>query len=126
RSAFVGNVNIFQNRAVGSDDDAEIAIVLVQAANADFEVFVKFFAIVGLGQNRDVPEIERNSVGTIVFHGADEFAVAESVVADKLDPADFNFGAFVNFEDEDDGVAGGDAFVLRSDFGELAAVLAAP
>ena len=48
----------------------------------------------------------------------------KDVVADKFDGADFNFGAFVNFEDEDDGVARGDAFVLRSHRGELVAVLA--
>ena len=42
----------------------------------------------------------------------------------KRDVADFDLRAFVDFEDENDGVAGGDALVLRRDFGELAAVLA--
>ena len=57
-------------------------------------------------------------------HRADELAIAERVIAGEADVADFNFGAFLNFEDENDGVAGGDALVLRRDVGELAAVLA--
>src|SRR5579859_2318357 len=56
-------------------------------------------------------------------HGPDEFAVAERVVPYKLDRADFNLGAFVNLEDQNHSIAGGDAFVLRSHFRELAAVL---
>ena len=50
--------------------------------------------------------------------------LAEGVVAGELDVADLDLGAFVNFEDQDDRVAGGDALVLRRDLGELTAVLA--
>jgi len=35
------------------------------------------------------------------------------MIPGELDVADFNFGAFLDFKDEDDGVAGGDALVLR-------------
>jgi hypothetical protein len=59
-----------------------------------------------------------------VTHGANELAIAESVIAGKFNPADLYLGTFLDFENEDDRVAGGDALVLRSDFGELAAVLA--
>ena len=117
-------VVIFEDRAVGRDDDLEVAVVLIVAANADFEIFGELFGVVGLAENRDVPEVERNRVRAIVAHGADELAIAEGVVAGELDVADFNFRAFLNLEDEDDGVAGSDALVLRRDGGELAAVLA--
>src|SRR6476661_2157190 len=57
-------------------------------------------------------------------HGPDKSAVAERVVSDELDLADFNLGAFNNLEDQDHSITGGDAFVLRGYFRELAAVLA--
>ena len=124
RNALVRNIDVVQNRTIGGYHDAEVTVVLIESAYADFQVLVEFFAVVGLAQNGNVPVIERNAVGTIVLHGADQLAVAERMVADEFDGADFNFGTFINLEDEDYGVARGDAFVLRGDFGELAAVLA--
>jgi len=44
-------------------------------------------------------------------------------IAGKFDFADFDFGAFLDLENENDALLESDAFVLRSDFGELAAVL---
>ncbi len=35
-------------------------------------------------------------------HGANQLAIAESVIAGEFDVTDFNFGAFFNFENEDD------------------------
>ena len=46
------------------------------------------------------------------------------MIAGKIDVSDFNFRAFFDFENEDYGVAGSNAFVLRSNFRELAAVFA--
>ena len=117
-------VVIFEDRAVGRDDDLEVAVVLIEAADTDFEIFGELFGIVRLAQDGDVPEIKRNRVRAIVAHRADELAIAESVIAGEADVADFDFRAFLNLEDEDNGVAGGDALVLRRDGGELAAVLA--
>ena len=119
--AFSG-IDIFQNRLF--DQHLEISVVLIQAADADFEIFVQLVAIVGLGQHRDFREVQRNCVRTIMTHGADNLAVAEGMIAGELDMADLDLGAFFNFENENDGVAGSDSLVLRSDFGELPAVLA--
>ena len=59
-----------------------------------------------------------------MVHSAEQLAVAECVIAGEANVADFNFGAFLNLEDEDDGVAGRDAFIFRRDFGELVAMFA--
>ena len=57
-------------------------------------------------------------------HGADEFAVAEGVVAlVELNRADFYFGPFSHLEDQDNGIAGGNAFVFGRHRGELVAML---
>ena len=37
-------VVIFEDRAVGRDDDLEVAVVLIEAADADFEIFGELFA----------------------------------------------------------------------------------
>ena len=46
------------------------------------------------------------------------------MVSGELDSADLDFGAFLDFENENDGIAGSDALVLRRDLGKLAAMLA--
>ncbi len=107
-----------------ADDHFEIAVVLVQSAHANFEVLVEFLAVVGLGEDRDIREIQGNGVGAVVAHGANQLAVAERVIAGEFDVADLDLGAFFNLEHQDHGIAGGDALVLRRDFGELTAVLA--
>ena len=91
---------------------------------ADLEIFVEFFAIVGLGENRDFGDVERDGVRTIVAHGSNELAIAEGVIAGEPDVANLHLGTFFDLEDEDHGVAGGDALVLGSDLRELAAMLA--
>src|SRR5207245_8267183 len=101
-----------------------VAVVLVQAADAHFEVFVELLAIVSLRENRDIPEVQRNSVRPVVAHGAQELAVAESMIASELDLADLDLGTLHNLENENDRVTRGDALILRRDFGELAPVLA--
>src|SRR6266436_1138701 len=120
--AEAGRIDILENRIL--HDNFEVAIVLVQAADANFEIFVEFFAVVRFGEEGNVPEVEGNGVGAIVSHGADELAIAERVIAGEFNLADLYLGTFVDFENEDDRVAGGDALVLRRDFGKLAAVLA--
>src|SRR6266700_782228 len=45
------------------------------------------------------------------------------MIALELDFADLDFWPFLNFEDKNNGVAGGDALILRGDLRKLAAVL---
>ncbi len=115
-------VDIFENGL--ANGNLEIAVVSIQASNADFQILAQLFAVVGLREHRDIPEVERDRVGPVVAHGADQFTVAESVVSGEFDFADFDLRAFLDLENENDGVAGSYALVLRSDFRELAAVLA--
>src|SRR2546430_290954 len=115
------SVNVIENRF--ANGDLEVAVVAIQAANADFQVLAQLFAVVGFGENGDIPEVKRNRVGAVVAHGANQLTVAESVVALEFNLSDFDLGAFLDFENENDGVAGSDALVLRSDFSELPAML---
>ncbi len=115
-------VNIIENGF--ANGHLEIPIVAIQAANTDFQILAQFLAVVSLGEHRDVPEVERNGVGPVVAHGADQLAVAESVVPLEFYLADLDLRAFLNLENENDGVAGSNALVLRGDFRELTAVLA--
>src|SRR6266436_5760324 len=115
-------VNIIENGF--ANGHLEIPIVAIQAANTDFQILAQFLAVVSLGKHRDVPEVERNGVGPVVAHGADQLAVAESVVPLEFYLADLDLRAFLNLENENDGVAGSNALVLRGDFRELTAVLA--
>src|SRR5258705_308519 len=48
----------------------------------------------------------------------------ESVIAGKFDFANLYLGSFFHFKNQDDRVAGGNALVLRCDFGKLAPMLA--
>ena len=115
-------VEIFEDGL--ADDYLEVAVVLIQAANADFEVFVELLGVVGLGEDGDVGEPEGDGIRAVVTHRANDFAAAERVIAGEADVADFYLRSFFDLEDENDGVAGGDAFVLWRDFGVLVAVLA--
>src|SRR5207249_10028452 len=105
--------NVLQNGF--ADGDLEVTVVTIEAANADLHVLARLFAVVGLGEHRNVPEIKRDRVGTIVAHGANQLAVTESMVSLEFDFADLDFRAFLDLENENDGVAGSDALVLRSD-----------
>src|SRR6267142_1452914 len=120
--AETGGVNIFEDRIF--HNHFEVAIVLIQTADAHFKIFVELFAVVGFGENGNVPEIKRNCVRTIVAHGANELAIAEGVIPGKFDLADLYLRPFFHFENQDDGIAGGNALVLRRNFGELASMLA--
>ena len=115
-------VDIFENWL--ADDDLEIAVVLIEAANAYFEIFVEFFAIVRLREDRYVGDVQRDGVGPVVLHGPNQLAFAEPMIAGELDVADLDLRAFFNLEDQDDGVAGRDALILGCHLGELAPVLA--
>src|SRR6185369_14166435 len=115
-------VEIFQNRF--ADADLEVSIVLIEAADTDFDVLVELLAVVSLGQNGEIRKPQRDRVRAIVAHRADNLAAAERVIAGEANVTHLDLGAFLNFENENDGVAGGDALVLRSNFGELPAVLA--
>ena len=57
-------------------------------------------------------------------HGADQLAIAECVVSSEFDFANLDLRAFLDLENENDGVARGNTLVLRSDFRELPSVLA--
>src|SRR5258706_7774409 len=120
--AETGGVDIFEDRVF--HNHFEVAIILIQTADTDFEVFVELFAIVGFGENGNVPEIKGNRVRAIMAHGANELAIAESVIAGQFDLANFYLGPFFHFENQNDRVAGGNALVLRRDFGKLAPMLA--
>ena len=110
-------VDIFKERFFYQD--AEIAVVLIETANADFEIFVELVSVEGFRENAEFRKVHRNCVRPVVAHGADQFAVAESMIAGEVDPSDFDFRAFFNFENQNHGVAARDAFDLRSDLGEL-------
>src|SRR5260370_32542441 len=95
----------------------------MQAEHAGFELLVQFFAVVCFGEDRNVPKVERDGVRAVVAHGANQLAIAECVVPRELDAADLHLRPFLNFKNQDNGVARRDALILRRDFGKLAAVL---
>src|SRR5438132_10455933 len=115
-------IDVFENGF--ADGNLEVTVVAIEAANTDFQILAQFFPVVSLREHGDIHEVERNRVRAVVAHGADQLAVAESVISGELDFADLDLGTFLDLENENDGVAGSDALVLRSDFGKLAAVLA--
>src|SRR5882724_7547316 len=106
------------------DPNAEITVILVRPADSDFQVFVQFVAVVGLMHYVDFGDVERNLIGAIMAHRANEFAVAERMVAGEFDLSDLDLWAFFHFENQNDGVARCDALVLRRNFRKLTAVFA--
>src|SRR5712692_164123 len=62
-------VDIFKNGF--ADGDFEVTVVAVQAADTDFEILAQLLAVIGLREDRDIPEIEGNRVRAVVAHGAD-------------------------------------------------------
>src|SRR6266576_6403568 len=74
-----------------TDGDLEVTVVTIEAANADFQVLAQLFAVVGLAEHRDIPEVKRNRVRPVVTHGANQLAVAESVVSLEFDFTDLDF-----------------------------------
>src|SRR5437773_1324546 len=112
--------DVFENGL--ADGNLEIAVVSIQAANANFEVLAQFFAIVGLCQNWEIPEVKRNRIGPVVAHDADQLAVAEGMISAEFDFADFDLRPLFDFEDQNDGVARLDPLVLRRNLGELTPV----
>src|SRR5207302_6162349 len=59
-------VNVLQNGF--ADGNLEVTVVTIEGANADFQVLGQLFAVVGLGEHRNVPEIKWALVGTFVAH----------------------------------------------------------
>src|SRR5437016_5963697 len=114
-------INVLQNGF--ADGDLEVTVVPIEAANADFQILAQLFAVVGLGEHRDIPEVKRNRLRPVMAHGTNQLAAAESVFSLEFDFANLDLRAFLDFEDENDSVAGSNAFVLRSNFRELPAVL---
>src|ERR1700676_2524330 len=106
------------------DENFEIAIVLVKAADANFQIFIQLLAIVSLGEDGDIPEVQGNGVRAVVAHGANKLAVTERVVAGELDLADFYLGPFIDLKNEDDRVARSDTLELRRNLSKLPPVLA--
>ena len=72
----------------------------------------------------DFGDVERNLIGAVMPHRANEFAVAERMIAGEFDLSDFDLWSFFHFENQNDGIARSDALVLRRNFCKLAAVLA--
>ncbi len=120
--AIVASIEVLDDWPVGRYERAEITVILIEAADADFEVFVQLVAVIRLGHHGNECEVERDAVGPIVAHGTSQFAIAEGMIAGEFDLADFDLGAFLNFENQDDGVARCNAFILRGDFCKLVAV----
>src|SRR5579885_620146 len=110
-------VHVFDDGVL--DRHAEIAVVLIEAADAHFQVLIELVAVVRFGHNRNVEEVQRNGVGAVVAHGANQLPVAECMVSREFDFADLDLGAFLDFEDQDHRVAGRDPFILRGDFCKL-------
>src|SRR5207248_9536195 len=50
-------------------------------------------------------------------------SIAEGMIPHELDFANLDFGAFLDFEHQNDRIAGSNALVLRGNLGELAAML---
>ncbi len=65
--AAAGGVDVFEDGL--ANDNFEVAVVAIQAANTDFQIFAQLFAVIGLREYRDVPKVERNRVGPVVPHG---------------------------------------------------------
>ena len=57
-------IHVLQNRVL--HQHPEIAVVLVQPADADFDVLDQLVVIIGLGQHIDFREVQRNRVGPVV------------------------------------------------------------
>src|SRR5258708_10450015 len=66
--AGVRGVNVLKNGF--ANDHFEVAVVAIQAADTDFQIFAQLFAVIGLREYRDIPEVERNRVGPVVPHGS--------------------------------------------------------
>src|SRR5258708_9970676 len=115
-------VDIFEDRLL--HQHVKVTVVLIHSAHTNFQVFVQLVPVVGLGQYVDLCDVQRNLIGTVMLHGSSPFAVAEGVVAGKFDLANLDFRPFIDFEDQNDRVAGSDAFVLRTDFRKLPTVFA--
>ena len=102
----------------------EISVVLIETADADFQIFVQFWTVEGLRHNVNRSQkTERNRDGTRIAHGANDAAARKRRVARDRNLADFYFGAFVDIEGELHGIRAGDAFVGRLHDGELPAML---
>ena len=102
--------------------DFEIAVVLIQAPDADFQVLIELRPVERLAHHRNVSDTERNPVRPVVPHRADDFPARKRLVPYHGDASDFHLRAFINIEDQFDGVGGGDALVRGLYRGELAAV----
>ena len=62
----------------------EISVVLVEPADAHFHVFVQLGLVEGLAPDRNVSDVERNRVGAVVAHRANEFPVGKRLVARRM------------------------------------------
>ena len=88
-------------------------MILIEAADADFQVLVQLVAVVGFRQHVDIQEVHGNRKRPIMPHGANQLAVAEGMIAGEVDLPDFYLRSLFHLEGEDHGVAGRDALVLR-------------
>src|SRR5271154_5763413 len=89
----------------------EVAVVLVQTSDAHFHIFVEFGAVEGLAHHRNVSDVERNPVGPVISHRADDFRAGECLVSHDRDVPDLYLRSFVYVEHQLYGVRRGDAFV---------------
>src|SRR5262249_31542563 len=109
---------------IRSNEHAEIAVVLIQAAYTYFQVFGQFVAIIGLRHHGNKRDVQGDAVRTIVAHRSNELAIAEGMIAGEFNLADFDLRPFINLENQNYRIARSNPLVLRRDFGELSSVLA--
>ena len=105
------------------DNHTEESMVLVEAANPDFQVLIEFVAIESFIPDIDIGDLQRNRDRTRVTHRTDQLSRGEGVVALELDFADLHLGSFIDVEDQLYRVGGGNLFVSGLYHGELAPVL---
>jgi len=86
------------------DQHAKIAAVLIEAANADLEISFELVFVEVFRENAEFAEYIGNRVRPIVAHGADQLAIAESVIAGEVNPSDLDLRAFFQLENQNHGM----------------------
>src|SRR5208282_5112106 len=104
------------------DRHGEVAVVLVQGPDAEFEVLFQFSLVERLVCHLKVEGANRKAIGAVIAHRADQLAVGKGLVADEGDLADLDLGPLLDQKREFHGVRSGDARKLGRDRGVLPAV----
>src|ERR1700685_3006996 len=105
------------------NDDAEVAVILIEPADTDLFVFVEFVLVERLTPNVDIGEVQGNRDRPRMAHRANNPASRKSFVALDADLSDLDLWSFINVEDELHGVRCRDSLESRPHYGELAPML---